>query len=260
MTRRLPVVIVIVGVVLMLTAVLRGGDAEAVTDRGVVPAGWTTHSAYGLQLSVPRAWHVSYFSPCPFGQLPGTLTIGPPRFIANCPAFGFDQHEVMMSIAPTEATDLHVIRRMTVHGVHVEVVQKRGPSPKGILWFVPSKDVLISGYGSAAHRILNTLAPTSRSSLPAPGIVNGTAQLAGLPTGPLPISGSIQYEAIYPPNVIHPSPARAVQAVDGHYTLTLMPGRYRFWAFAGDAPCPPVTMVVVGGVIQSAPTITCNGL
>ena len=60
-------------------------------EQPVTPTGTSTpsitrvaHSAYGIQVSVPKSWKVTYFSPCPRTD---TLNIGAAGYSAQCPVF-----------------------------------------------------------------------------------------------------------------------------------------------------------------------------
>ncbi len=240
------------------------------------PAGWVAYSAYGVQLSVPRGWSVQAFGECPDGQRIGTLLIGTPRFVANCPEYGSTTSIVSMNVRPDPgsladsgnqaqaeadaaaayASDVAGASKgdnLVINGTHV----KRSPS--GLVWSIPSRGVVLVGSGPKAITIMRTLTAATSRAIPVPGIVNGSAFLIGAPSGPTPLSGPMAVSRI----LAAPAGAAKFRAigsmVDGHYSVTLAPGRYGITTSAGTALCLGVRVTVISGRTVTAPRITCNG-
>jgi hypothetical protein len=217
-------------------------------------SGWVAHSAYGLQLSVPKSWAVFYFGGnCPDTLKPGTLAIGtsPTGVIDYCQEIPPNTNQVSITyenLASISASHPRAHPIGTVHGLQVVEL-----SDNPLIWRVA--DVLVSGSGPIALAVMRTLAPATRSALPAPGIATGTAVSGG--PQPVPITGSIRYTRL--DHLGHTLGARSVQAFGGKYSAMLAPGLYSFQAKAGSAVCPAVSVAVVSGRTVAAPPITCHG-
>ncbi len=102
-----------------------GSLTEIQADGGRVtgtstPHGWVAHSAYGLQLSVPKAWAVAYFRDCPVCDT-GTLLIGTPAYSSLCTEIPSDANILTMQPEQSEA----------VHATHVR------PSWSMVAWSSP---------------------------------------------------------------------------------------------------------------------------
>jgi len=261
--------IVVLVAALVLSAPLRprnspGGTGSMVT----IPVGWAAYSAYGLQISVPKSWTVRFFSICPGASRPGSLYIGEStsNVSASCPAI----------LTPTPASGLDLVflyvvhdsghshrgtaRRLNIHGILVNQIGQSTVS--STVWMIESKSdstdqIAISGAGRQALTILSTLSVATRRAQPAPGVVDGEAYSGGVTQTPL--SGTIRYLRMYPTGTPRTEPLLAVQASQGHYSATLVPGTYRFNAFAGSAPCGTVSVTVISGRTVTAHPITCNG-
>ncbi len=76
------------------------------------------HSAYGLQLSVPKSWGVAYFQNCPLRKS-GTLLIGPPAYESFCAEVPADANIISMQPQEAGATFSGRVRHLVVHGLGV---------------------------------------------------------------------------------------------------------------------------------------------
>ena len=196
-------------------------QAQPSTSGPASPSDWIAHSAYGLQLSVPRTWSVQVFGQCPNGQKPGTLFIGTSRFVDNCPVVLSNRSQVAIaksaSAIPTYTATSHHLR---VHGLAV----LSSKTESGVLWIIPSKQVTVTGSGPDALSIMGTLAQATHRTIPAAGIVGGTEYLEAVMQ--VPVSGSI--------TITMPPAHRtlSVTAIDGQFSSRVLPG---------DTSCPVTT-------------------
>lgn len=249
----------------VLTVVLIGSGLAACTNSSQaharvphapvpgVPSGWLAHSAYGLQLSVPKSWAVTYFvCNCPDTLKPGTLSVAS-SFVCNCPATPQTTNQVTITYVaqpPTAASDPPAHMITPIHGIQVLQL-----SHQPFNNWVVGGHVVISGSGPNGLAVMRSLARATPQALPAPGFINGTALSGGLQ--PVPITTAIQYTRVAQPE--HRTPVRSVQTLDGEYSATLSPGTYRFSAVSAGASCQAVTVGVLSGRTTTAPTITCPG-
>jgi hypothetical protein len=209
-------------------------------------SGWTAHSAYGLQISVPSTWSVQVFGQCPEGS---TLFIGTSLFVDSCPAFGAATTQVDMYSGDMAGSNaVGSSRNLRVHGLSV-VSSSTGQQ---IPWFVPSQHVVITGSGPKALSVIQSLAPATHRAIPATGKVTGAEYLEALQQGP--VSG--------PVTVAMPASGTTVtiQAFLGQFSFSGKPGRYVLTGHAGNAPCPPVSVTLVSGEVVNAAPIRCQGI
>lgn len=224
-------------------------QAQPSTSASASPSDWVAHSAYGLQLSVPRTWSVQVFGQCPNGQKPGTLFIGTSRFVDYCPVVLSNRSQVAIaesaSAIPTYAA---TSRHLRVHGLAV----LSSKTESGVLWIIPSKQVTVTGSGPDALSIMGTLEPATPRAIPAAGIVSGTEYLEAVMQ--VPVSGSI--------TITMPRSHRtlSVTAIDGRFSFSGAPGRYVLTGHDGNAPCPPVSVILPSGERVNAPPIRCQGV
>jgi hypothetical protein len=232
-----------------IAALLSGIPAEAAgATGGLAPRGWVAHSAYGLQISVPRSWATAYFADCP-RRGPGTLLIGTPMATDFCAYIPAGTDIVTMQPEKSEAVLGSDEKNLVVHGLLVTSY-----SVGGVLnWDVRSKDVVLTATGPRALAVLNTLAPATPHARAAPGILEGTEYLEAMEQTPVTgqVSLSFRDAKAQAPSTVH--------AYDGHFSATLAPGRYRLTGHAGDAPCPPVAATVESGQVRDIPAIDCQG-
>jgi hypothetical protein len=232
-----------------VAALLCGIPAEAAgATGGLAPSGWVAHSAYGLQISVPRSWATGYFANCPL-RGPGTLLIGTPMaydFCADVPA-GTDI--VTMQPEKSEAVLGSHEKNLVVHGLHVTSY-----SVGGVLnWDVRFKNIVVTAKGPLALAVLHTLARATPEARAAPGILEGTEYLEAMEQ--TPVTGLVSLS----PRGTRAQTPSTVHAFIGHFSAKLAPGRYRLRGHAGDAPCPPVDATVESGQVRDVPAIDCQG-
>ncbi len=210
---------------------------------------WVAHSAYGLQLSVPRSWSVQVFGQCPDGRKPGTLFIGASEFLDNCPMIPSNANLIAMSkaTAPIPTSAAKPPQQTRVHGLSA-LSRSNGT---GVDWIIPSKQVTITGSGPGALSVARTLTPTTRYAIPAIGQVSGVAYSGSLQQ--LPVSG--------PVTVVMPAVRKSttLSAIGGHFTYSGRPGTYVLTGHDGNVLCPPVSVRLVSGERIDAPPIRCQG-
>jgi hypothetical protein len=239
----------IAGLVLPVTlsGLAQAGSAGAVSS----PSGWVAHSAYGIQVSVPKWWKVTYFSPC---SQRNTLNIGEASFAAACPNFVDSENWVdvtstalSQSISSRPVPELYAGKPTKLHGLLILRVTE-GPQR---LWYVQSAGALISGQGPQSLAVMHTLAPATRHAVPAPSLVTGKDLFEGLTqvpiTGPVSLSKAPSHHTT------------TIQAVDGSWWETLSPGTYYVTGHSGNAPCPTVRFTVPSGLRVTASPIYCQG-
>lgn len=265
-------------VMLVVAGPLHSTQAHQPTTKRTAPRGWVAHSAYGLQVSVPKSWPVQPFGGCPRGNtlFIGTSPfVGTSQFVANCPEFGSGGTTVSMSAKPDPYTASHdgstaqdnaaalaqysADVAATRHGKSLmvnglRVIQARTGSD--LLWVIPSKGAVLAGSGPAAEKVMRTLVTVTTSASPAPGTIYGTAYLSALVR--VPISGQVTYVRTQPldRNLV----AYSVGVLNGNYSATLAPGTYRFTTTDGNAQCSSVSAKVESGRMITAPPIVCQGM
>jgi hypothetical protein len=118
---------------------------------------WVAHSAYGIQVSIPKAWKVTYFAPCPRTE---TLNIGAAdrRAIVQCPNSEGPWVDVFIQRlgAPPSGNPL------TVHGLHLYRFGASGSGYANVTWLIPAKNITLIGYGRKALRVMRTLSYATR--------------------------------------------------------------------------------------------------
>lgn len=216
-----------------------------------IPSGWVAHSAYGLQIAAPKAWSVQVFGQCPDGSKPGTLFIGTSQFVDNCPSYRSDTNQVDMfrssTSAPSSGGSGGVTHEIRVHGLSVKSTRTYA----GMVWVIPSKQVTLSGLGPKALSIMRTLAPATREAIPATGQVTGTEHAEAIIQ--VPVTGQVTVK------MSASGKTTTVDVIDGQFWFLGRPGQYVLVGHAGDAPCPPVTVVLRSGENTNAPPIQCQG-
>jgi hypothetical protein len=272
--------VVLLVAVLVIAGPLHTTKASpSAAKKGTSPAGWVAHSVYGLQVSVPKSWSVQTFGGCPDGHRPGTLFLGEPRSLfVNCPAYRSNSSIVSITAQPVaglagapssagstvmtqdeasafaaSAATAATGKIRVVHGIRVE------QSLSGLVWSIPSRAVVIVGQGPRAISIMRTLAAATSSAVPAAGIVDGRAVLAGDPSSPGQITAPIAFTRV---DAAHRSADGIVTkgiVLDGQYSETLPAGKYRLTFRTGTASCPDMTETVIAGQTITAPPISCSG-
>lgn len=122
-----------------------------------VPKGWTTHAYDGIAISAPAGW--KYYGPgsvigCPDPQNGGLLALGATYSGAACPST-VGPLETTISIQSGLGSGSPSTHRARVNGLNVKVVDHAA----GIIWFVPSRNLTVSGSGPEANKVLHTLRP-----------------------------------------------------------------------------------------------------
>ena len=218
----------------------------------VQPKGWVAYSAYGLQLSVPKAWGVAYFQNCPLRKS-GTLLIGTPAYDSFCAMIPADANIISMQPQRPVAAFSGRISHLVVHGLGV-ISYSTGAAPfSRTAWVVPSRHVDLTATGAQSSAVLRTLTVATSRALPAPGMLRGSVYLTALMR--TPVTGPVSVTRLSS----HGSGSTTVQAYDAQFWDTFPPGDYLLRGHAGDAPCPPVRVTVRSGRTTDAPEIDCQG-
>jgi hypothetical protein len=210
---------------------------------------WVAHSAYGLQISVPKSWKVGYFQNCP-ESAPGTLLIGTPLILMNCANYLLNKITVVY-MDPERSEGLSNLKgdnRFVFHGLRIESL-----SGGRLSWYVPSVNVVVTASGPQAQAVLKTLTRATSMAQPAPGMIKGTENVQGPTTAPVTgLVSAIELDAHGPEMQIH--------AYDGEYSDLLPPGKYKLTGYDGDAPCAIVAVTVQSGRTTDTPPIVCQGM
>ena len=221
--------------------------ATPVGAADVVAQGWATHSAYGIQISIPSSWAVGYFQDCPVGKS-GTLLIGTPLILTDCAEYSASTNLVAMQSSTTQTGAIGG-RHLRVHGL---AVVSRGASG-AITWVLPSEHVTITAQGPQALEVLRTIGRRTEHAVRAPGMLTGREELVALRV--VPVTGPVSLSRLDARGATH----SVVQAFDGGYSRLLPPGLYRLNGRSGNVDCPPVRATVQSGRTTVAPTIDCQG-
>jgi len=120
-----------------------------------VPAGWKTYTYRAAAISVPSTWAVEHNTNCPDGQAVGTLLLGIPKVLENCPALPASLTYVAVSTPSTSSPSTSPGEKPTI--VNGMPVYRSFGSPSSIEWFVPALGVQIYGTGAGVDAVLNTL-------------------------------------------------------------------------------------------------------
>jgi hypothetical protein len=130
-----------------------------------VPAGWKTYTFGAAAISVPSTWAVERNTNCPDGQAVGTLLLGIPKALENCPALPASLTYVTVSTpSTTSGSSTSPGEKPTI--VNGVPVYPGFGSPSSIEWFVPALGVQIYGAGAGVEAVLNTLHRASRGVTP----------------------------------------------------------------------------------------------
>jgi hypothetical protein len=228
--------------------VLATSAGAAIAKSSASHQNWVAHSAYGLQLSVPKSWAVKYFENCP-GQGPGTLLIGTPSVYDNCAEIPSGTNIVTMQPETSDLEQTSQVKNLVVHGLHVT------SSLLGdvVNWDIRAKGVVLTATGSQSSAVLHTLSITTPRAQAAPGILKGTEYLEALRQ--IPVTGLVSVVRLD----AHGPSLPAAQAYDGQFSDSLPPGTYRLAGHDGNAPCPSVTATVPSGRTIDIPPIYCQG-
>lgn len=229
-----------------LTGVQAAGAAR-VTGTST-PHGWVAHSAYDLQLTVPKSWGVAYFRNCPVRDA-GTLLIGTPAYYSLCTEIPADANIVTMQPEKSEVVSASHVKHLVVHGLGVSSY-----SADGVLnWDIPSKNVVLTATGPRSSAVLHTLTVATSQAQAAPGVLKGSEYLVALMR--TPVTGLVSVTRLDG----HGPGLEPTHAYDGQFSVTLPPGTYLLTGQDGDAPCPPVRASVQSGLTTDVPEIDCQG-
>jgi len=259
-----PKLVATVAAAIVLVAVLFAAVPHRGTSHPPVAApglggrhGSTAYSAYGVQLSAPRSWSVRYFPGCPNSGPQPVLSIGQSELAYLCPAYRSPRTVGVSLVQGNQLPrdrfgKVQSSRTIRVHGLRVEVGTSTGSqSPTPIAWYVPSKNVSITGAGTGALQVMATLTSARPGAVVTPGDVKGYQYLETLQQ--LPVSGPVTVTDV------RTGTSSTIYAIGGEYTFSGRPGGYTVQGHDGNAACPPVTVKVVSGEHVTAPPIMCQG-
>lgn len=247
----------VVGVALPLTVSNIAGASARLTrfeaETGQVtasstPHGWVAHSAYGLQLSVPKDWTVAYSANCP-SQAPGTLLIGTPTYDSFCVYAPPDTNLVTMQPGISGQVDPGPAKRLVVHGLIVF----SHSTEDSTFWVVPSRHVMLSARGPRSYAVLKTLSVATADAQAAPGMLNGNEYL--MTTIRTPVTGPISIVRLDS----HGPPLPDLNAFNGQFSATLPPGRYVLTGHDGNAACLSARATVRSGLTTRVSLLDCQG-
>jgi hypothetical protein len=155
-------------VITMVTTVALAGCGRSVPIRSgpiptsssatfAVPQGWKTETDGNVAVSVPSSRVVEHDTNCPVGQAPGTILLGFPKVLENCPALPASISYVAVITLPigtSHGPPSGGFAPKAINGVPVYPGSRLAGSYD---WAVPSLGVEVSGTGQDADRILHTL-------------------------------------------------------------------------------------------------------
>ncbi len=132
-----------------------------------IPAGWKSYLYEKAEISVPGDWYVGHDTNCPDGLAPGSLLLGFPKVLENCPMIPAGISYVAVTalragdgyrqppFAPTPAM------------INGAAIYQGGGSPGSLVWAAPTLGVQVAGDGPDARTILHTLRTRgSQSGIP----------------------------------------------------------------------------------------------
>jgi hypothetical protein len=241
---------VVLLVVVLFTATPLRHRGESTSKLSSSHPGWAAHSAYGIQISVPESWKVSYFPVCPNGAGLGQLSIGASETPGACAAEGQNSIVVIKVPAGSPAlsrSSLRDFKRITVNGLNVLA----SSSDFTTQWYVDSERISIYANGPDTARMLATLSRSTLKAIPAPGIGNGSAHLVAL--SQIPISGPVQVRSVATGKRV------TVRSNTGNFTFEGAPGRYVVTTSDGNAPCAPINVSLISGTYSTWPPLVCRG-
>ena len=237
-----------IGTGLVGCALLLGELTAMAGTAAATPKGWIAHSAYGIQLSVPKSWEVAYFRNCP-GARAGTLLIGTPSLLSFCQNYPANTNIVTMQPEKSEAVVGTHARHFVLHGLSVVSYSLGG----NVNWALPSKNIVVTATGPQSLTVLRTLTRATAHAEAAPGVLAGTEYLVALMRAPVTGPVSVARPDSHGPTL------SVVQSYDGHFSAVLPPGDYQLTGHDGNVQCPTVREVVQSGRTSQAPAIYCQG-
>jgi hypothetical protein len=234
-------------VVLFAVPLRHQGHSSASTTTARTPRGWLAHSAYGLQISAPRSWSVSYFPGCSLAQRPGALAIGQSDVAYFCPSSAGPGTVVSLYEGPVPQVWASVPKAISVNDVHILAATNN----RETTWYVPSAHVYVSGTGPGSSEVLHTLGKATPNAAKAPGVGKGSAYLEALLQ--VPISGTATVKNLASGRLT------TVQFANGQFTYEGAPGLYTVTVSSGNTPCAPVSASIASGRYTTWPPIKCQG-
>ena len=243
--------LILIVVLFTATPLRHRGHLSTAGSTNPAPAGWITYSAYGIQLSVPKSWAVSYFPGCPVSATgPGLLTIAPSHAGIGCPApLHRPAAEVTLDTYSGAVGDV-LQRPLTINGIPVIAVALGDRT--STQWMIPSAHATLEGKGPGAMSVLQTLSRAKGKAVVVPGMGVGTETLNALHS--VPVVGPVKVKSS------KTGKTTIVKSLNGQFSFTGPPGRYTLTGSAGNAPCAPVSATLASGEYATVPPIICQGL
>lgn len=243
--------LILIVILFTATPLRHPGHLSTSGSTNSAPAGWITYSAYGIQLSVPKSWAVSYFPGCPVSATgPGLLTIAPSHAGIGCPGPSH-QPAAEVTLDTYSGTVGDVLQRpLTVNGIPVIAVALGDRT--STQWMIPSAHATLSGTGPGAMRVLNTLRRVGRHAVVVPGMGVGSETLNALTS--VPVVGPVKVKNLTT------GTTTIVKSSNGQFSFTGPPGKYTLTGSAGNAPCTPVSVSLTSGESATVPPIICQGM
>ena len=127
------------------------------SSRVSIPRDWTSYTYGSAAISVPSDWVVRHDTNCPDSQAAGTLLLGFPKVLENCPMIPTSISDVIVTTLPGDDTyRLPPFAPTPVMVNGIPVYQGFG-SPSSLVWAVPTLGVQVTGTGPETRTILHTL-------------------------------------------------------------------------------------------------------
>jgi hypothetical protein len=251
---------VILIVVLFAAGPLRSSrHSPSVSDSKSGRSGALAHSAYGVQVSVPKNWQVQYFPGCPTYSNPGNFYIGTPASFPSCPMIPGQAppHTAQVYLSSgnvLSSTGLHPpsIKTFHVNGLKVESQTISGGSGQSTMrWYIPSNNASLTGSGFGSLLVMQSLTRATPKAVVTPGNMTGNMYTEAIVQ--VPANGSITITNVHSREVL------TSYAIGGLYAFSGAPAKYVVQGHDGTLPCPSVTVTVVSGANVIAPPIKCIG-
>jgi len=121
-----------------------------------IPAGWKSYLYEEAEISVPGDWYVGHDTNCPDGQAPGSLLLGFPKVLENCPMIPAGISYVAVTALPTGDGYRQPPFAPTPVMINGVPIYQGGGSPGSLVWAAPTLGIQVTGEGPDAL-ILYTL-------------------------------------------------------------------------------------------------------
>jgi hypothetical protein len=122
-----------------------------------IPAGWKSYLYEKAEISVPGDWHVGHDTNCPDGQAPGSLLLGFPTVLENCPMIPAGISYVAVTALPTGSAYRQPPFAPTPVMINGVPVYQCGGSPGSLVWAAPTLGIQLAGEGTDTRTIFYTL-------------------------------------------------------------------------------------------------------